>query len=334
MNIRTRKIIIETLLGIPPIVVPPEYYRYAMSEWKIQKFLTEGRGLGERETYKPWFTIADVPSRGKSTRASGDDRFGHRTMHFLSTNEWYKYLHLEADPTCIGIKEQYPHRDRLETIAVAIRLGIKHPEDPIYRVPIVLTTDLVAKFRVDGRTLEKAFAVKDADALENKRTIEKLQLEHTICSIYGLSWECSTNRDLRTRYGDNLERLHGYDRTLILTSAQTDLIVAIFLKYPGATASDACLECDRISGTEQGTYLAMLKFLLATRQIITDLHIKPFESQTCNAFFPMGELATRATYLQRYVGKPTRFLVPPPLAPMPGGPTSSNPYRICGYIKG
>lgn len=93
MNVRTQKIIIETLLGIPPIVVPPEYFRYAMSEWKIQKFLSEGRGLGERENYKPWFTIADVPSRGKSTRVCGEDRFGQRTLHFLSTNEWYEYLH-------------------------------------------------------------------------------------------------------------------------------------------------------------------------------------------------------------------------------------------------
>jgi len=41
------------------------------SEWteaKLKRFLAEGRGQGERENYRPWLTVMDIPSRGRASR--------------------------------------------------------------------------------------------------------------------------------------------------------------------------------------------------------------------------------------------------------------------------
>lgn len=316
----------------PTVCAPTRRYRYAMSEAKIQRWLAEGRGLGERESYKPWFTVADVPSRGKSTRVCGEERFGHRNMHFLSSNEWYAALHLWFDETCVDIKEQYPFRDRMQTLDVAIRLGIKHPEDVLFRVPLVLTSDIVATFLVDGRTRKKAIAVKQADALVNERTRDKLALEEEVAHQNGFAWDKWLSTELRTAYGDNLERLHGYDRSLRVTPAQTDLLLTLFLRYPSAPANKACLECDRACNAPAGTFLGILKALVATKRVTTDLSLANYEEQPCAAFLPLRELASRARHLRRYVSVATEPLYPPNLARMPTGPTSPNPYRARGYL--
>lgn len=42
-------------------------------ELKIQKWIKEGRGQGFGNSYKPWLTIRDVSSEGRSHRV-----FGHK----------------------------------------------------------------------------------------------------------------------------------------------------------------------------------------------------------------------------------------------------------------
>ncbi|WP_245233256.1 hypothetical protein [Paenibacillus maysiensis] len=41
------------------------------TEDKIAKYLKEGKGQGEGKHYKPWLSIQDVPSSGRSHRSRG-----------------------------------------------------------------------------------------------------------------------------------------------------------------------------------------------------------------------------------------------------------------------
>lgn len=61
--------------------------RYAIDENKIARFLKEGRerGGGRRESYMPWLTARDVPSRGRSHRIKGIK--SGRIHHLLSDIE-------------------------------------------------------------------------------------------------------------------------------------------------------------------------------------------------------------------------------------------------------
>ncbi|VTX67395.1 Transposon Tn7 transposition protein TnsA [Acinetobacter junii] len=93
-------------------------------ELKIQKWIKEGRGQGFGNSYKPWLTIRDVSSEGRSHRV-----FGHksqRTHHLLSDLELSTFLLLEWHSTTIDIREQYP-LDLEQTLEIAKTIRIPHP---------------------------------------------------------------------------------------------------------------------------------------------------------------------------------------------------------------
>ncbi|MCE5285664.1 MAG: hypothetical protein LLG02_07440 [Pelosinus sp.] len=60
-------------------------YRTSWTEDKIARYIKEGRGSSEGNTYKPWLTIQDVPSMGRVTRLSGWKT--SRLHYLLSDNE-------------------------------------------------------------------------------------------------------------------------------------------------------------------------------------------------------------------------------------------------------
>ncbi|VTX55949.1 Transposon Tn7 transposition protein TnsA [Acinetobacter ursingii] len=95
-------------------------------ELKIQKWIKEGRGQGFGNNYKPWLTIRDVSSEGRSHRV-----FGHksqRTYHLLSDLELAAFLLLEWNPSTTDIREQYP-LDLDQTIGIAEEARIPHPKN-------------------------------------------------------------------------------------------------------------------------------------------------------------------------------------------------------------
>ena len=49
---------------------------------KFERYIREGRGQGQGESYKPWITIQDFPSQGRSARCPGWKT--NRVHHFLS----------------------------------------------------------------------------------------------------------------------------------------------------------------------------------------------------------------------------------------------------------
>jgi len=59
--------------------------QYRNSEAKNARWIKEGRGQGNGKDYKPWFTVRDVPSEGRSHRLFG--HITHRTHHLLSDLE-------------------------------------------------------------------------------------------------------------------------------------------------------------------------------------------------------------------------------------------------------
>jgi hypothetical protein len=77
---------------------------YSNSEIKVQKWLKEGRGSGQGRDYKPWLTVRDVPSNGRSHRI-----FGHKSQrihHFLSDLELAVFFVLEWHQDTEDIREQ------------------------------------------------------------------------------------------------------------------------------------------------------------------------------------------------------------------------------------
>jgi hypothetical protein len=272
-----------------------------MTEPKIQSWLDQGRGLGEGETYRPWFQVSDIPSHGKVTRVCGEEKFGIRNIHLLSTNEWRAYLRLAFDGDCTAFYEQLPYRDRLLTLGIASRLGLKHPENGYLRIPLVITTDVLATFRKESSEHKVGFAIKTAEDAAKERTQELLAIEEAACRATGADWRLLLDTELKNQFTENLERIYGYDRHLEITAANIDLILTGLLKYPNVTAHNICGECDLISGSAPGRSLALLKTFLWKKMIITDLSSAAFENILGRDFIPTGRFASRAAVLARYV---------------------------------
>ena len=94
--------------------------RYGNSEAKNRRWIKDGRGSGGGSEYKPWLTVRDLPSVGRSHRV-----FGHkcqRTHHLLSDLELATFLLLEWSTKTTEIREQLPLRLD-DTLSIAADVG-------------------------------------------------------------------------------------------------------------------------------------------------------------------------------------------------------------------
>lgn len=80
--------------------------RYSFDEARIARFRKEGRGQGQGADYKPWLTVRDVPSRGRSHRSLGMTT--GRAHHFLSDIELRSFLLFDWVQDVVDIREQFP----------------------------------------------------------------------------------------------------------------------------------------------------------------------------------------------------------------------------------
>ena len=148
----------------------------SFSEVQIARRIKEGRGQGHGKDYIPWLTVQEVPSSGRSHRI-----YSHKTgrvHHLLSDLELAVFLSLEWESSVLDIREQFPLLPS-DTRQIAIDSGIKHPV--IRGVDQVMSTDFLVDCK-DGPFEQFAIQVKPAAALQDERTLEKLELERR----YGL----------------------------------------------------------------------------------------------------------------------------------------------------
>lgn len=180
-------------------------HRFAFDEAKVKRYLKEGRGKGDGQTYKPWLSIQDVPSLGRSSRIHGFTT--GREHHLLSDLETGLFFLLEWCPSVTDIREQFP-LDREVTRLLANEMGVTHPRDPHTKADLVMTTDFVVDLRIDGRPATLARAVKPSTELDKKRTIEKLEIERRYWAREGVAWNLVTERELPEQRIRNIRWLH------------------------------------------------------------------------------------------------------------------------------
>lgn len=178
--------------------------RYAMTEAKIARRRKERRGEGIGVDYKPWLTVHDLSSKGRVSRLLG--RHNRRVHHFFSDIEKNTFLEYDWRDDVEDLWEQFP-LCRETTRLIAAEMGVRHPRDPHTRVDIVMTTDLVVKFR--GGML-RPIACKALDDLGNRRTKDKLEIERRYWKLLGHDWKLRTERSLCKVRSESLAYLHEY----------------------------------------------------------------------------------------------------------------------------
>jgi len=251
--------------------------RYGFDEKRIKRFIREGRGSGTGKHYKPWLTVSDVPSLGRVHRVFCPKT--GREHHLLSDNEYYAFLLQWWDDNVIDIMEQFPLIDRRETLEIAARCGVRHPVDPASGALWIITTDLLLTIRTTHGIETVAHAVKQAEALSNERTLEKLEIERRYWERREVRWSILTDRQVKNTFTKNLAWILDSDDFHSQTPTCTDLDIAVQYVLaeeqrtrPYAPIRIVCRTADQRLNCKAGTALAALRRLLGAKLVMGDLH--------------------------------------------------------------
>jgi hypothetical protein len=240
------------------------------TEKSIKKRIREGRGQGQGSDYKPWLHIQDVPSLGLVTRIKGWKT--ERVHHYLSLVELRYFYVLEWSLDVVDIREQYPLLPLEDTLEIAKECGVIHPRDPKTKQPIVMTTDFLNTVRQGAVERDSARAIKCADALSSKRTMEKLEIERRYWEAKKVDWKIVTDGDIPKALAKNVEWVHQYRRledfSNLSDTAITQIVAALTkgVTTINAPLRDITLQTDDKLGLEVGTSLSIVRNLIANRR--------------------------------------------------------------------
>lgn len=251
------------------------WVRHSWTENKIKKYLKDGRGQGELDHYKPWLTVQDVPSAGRSHRIKGWKTT--RIHHLLSDLERDYFYHLEWSEDVVDIREQYP-LNRDTTVKISEDIDVNHPVDTHTKTPLVMTTDFLITVKSQKKVKNYARTLKYANDLKDRRTLEKFEVERKYWMENDIDWGIVTENEINRVFADNIKWLHN---SRIINSDDHEYITP-FLNQLERDRSSSIINFlswfDEAYKCGSGTGLSIFKFLLAQKIIKLEM----FESIKLN----------------------------------------------------
>ncbi len=226
---------------------------------------------GHDSDYKPWLTVRDLGSEGRSHRI-----FGHksqRTHHLLSDLELAVFLMLEWHSDTLDIREQFPLQ-LTDTMELAQEAGIIHPS--MNGVKQIMTSDFLVNSKDPARP-KFALQAKYASALEDPRTIEKLELERRYWQHKNIPWMIITEQDIPKVVSQNINWLYPAQREELNENIISDRIKFYtyhFKQSPEQSIIEIAKKLDMSYELPQGQSLLEIRQLLAKRILTFDI-LKP-----------------------------------------------------------
>lgn len=249
------------------------------TEEKIKRWVAEGRGLGTGREYKPWLTIQDVPSMGRSHRVLGQKT--GRLHHLLSDIEYGHFVIFDCADEVIDIREQFP-LNRDETLQIAVDLGVRHPRAPGSSTYEVMTTDFLVTTYKRGVIAMTAYAVKQSESVAKRyvRTRQKLKIEKRYWQQRGVRWVLSTEKKLPKVLIRNIQwvraafDIRSFEQTadVSFTMLAKTLINSLTQRSSPKALNKFCHDLDRADGFDLGTYLGIARHLFAHKCLTMDFY--------------------------------------------------------------
>ncbi len=241
------------------------------SDTQILSRIKKGYGQGEGSQYTPWLKVQDVPSSGRSHRV-----YSHKTNrvhHLLSDLELTVFLLLEWQSDVIDIREQFPLKLE-DTLQIADVKQIKHPS--MRGVNQVMSSDFLVNC---NNKLFNQFAiqVKSAEALNDKRTLEKLEIERSYWAQKSIPWFIFTDKEVNPIVKQNIEWLYAAKSSLepaLGLLEQLPILKKHFNEKPQQLIVSLCKSLDIAYHQEPGQSLQDIRVLIANGFIKFDLYQK------------------------------------------------------------
>lgn len=246
----------------------------------LERWLKEGRGQGDNETYQPWLKVQDFSSHGQSNRDFGLTT--QRQHDYFSNIEFHYHLALDWVGV-VDFQEQFPLLPLEKTIAIAHECGIRHPVDTKTRELIVMTSDFRIVLPEAIGTSIKVRAVKPLSKLKGKRVIEKLEIERRYWELIStecgsvIDWGIVTERELDPILTKNLLWSYKFKDVSALSGLTEELIKRISnlltekVLNVEAPLSTLALECDDMLGLSSGWSLSVARHLIANKWWLVDM---------------------------------------------------------------
>lgn len=238
-----------------------------MCKWNkntYEKYLKQGKGQGDMQTYRPWINVQDFSSNGTVSRI-----YGHTTKrvhHFLSRNELAYFYLLEWSDEVLDIREQYPLLDYERAISKANEAGIKYPYDRQSGFPYILTCD----FMITTKNGLKARTIKNSEELDKPRVLEKLEIERRYWKDLHIDWRIVTEKEISYVKSKNIEMIH---TSTFLPDSLNKIEYKKMLRdeFDCKSIYDIASDFDRKYGLEPGSGMLIIKHLIWTKVIVINM---------------------------------------------------------------
>ncbi len=268
--------------------------KYGNTEAKNQRWIKEGRGSGRGDEYKPWITVRDLPSEGRSHRI-----FGHksqRTHQLLSDLELAVFLLLEWDHEVTDIREQFPLEIQV-TNSIASDAGISHPA--FSGIKQYMSSDFLVN-SIDSKCPKFVLQAKRSEALVDPRTIEKLELERRYWLEKEVPWFIVTELEIPKIAAKNIEWLYPAQRDAVepdVLIERTQFYAHHFSEKPNSLLVDICKVLDLAYALPKGESLFEVRQLLAKRCFYFDLFIQAHKLKANNLTLENMDCLVEALYV-------------------------------------
>jgi TnsA endonuclease N terminal/TnsA endonuclease C terminal len=242
---------------------------------KFDSYLKEGRGQGEREKYKPWLTVRDVSSRGRSSRVAGWKT--GRDHHLLSDHETRLFYLFEWSDEIKDIREQFPLLNLDLAMKIANEIGWSYPRDTETDIPYILTTDFMLTVERDGKLFHVARTFKEAKELDTESVAARLELERRYYLAERIDWDVLTEKGYSKPLAQNVEWVHSsYWLELPLGISNENFrslakILKLRLHETELSINQITAALDAEHHLEDGSFLYIFKYLVARKEIMMNM---------------------------------------------------------------
>lgn len=249
--------------------------KHQWTQATFDRYLKEGRGQGKGKNYKPWLTVRDVSSRGRSSRVAGWKT--NREHHLLSDNEKRLFYLFEWSEDIIDIREQFPMLKLDLAMKIANEMGWNYPKDSESDVPYVLTTDFMLTVKRNNKSVQIARTVKETEELNKKSIAERLEIERRYYKAEGIDWDVITEKGIPKLLAENVEWVHSHywlEATSEMKIKELKSLAKILkfrLQEGDLTINQITTALDKEQNLEMGTCLYLFKHLIARKEIVIDI---------------------------------------------------------------
>jgi len=256
--------------------------KYRWKDWderQLNRLLVKGRGQGVLKSYTPFIKVGDFPSgKGERKRVRGSKI--DRVHHTLSSHERNLLYLLEWMDCVIDIREQFPLLDLDLACLAAEEAGIRYPRDNKTKFPYVLTTDFRVTVSNEGKEFEIGLTVKPSSKLQIPRVLELYEIERRYYDYKNTPWFLVTEEHIPKLFANNIKFFRAnfkLEATQQKTIEELRSVIPHLKQKVNSFINENCKvslvtkDFDSEWGLKGGTSLALIKHLVASKEIILDM---------------------------------------------------------------